>query len=235
MRISERDFLLVVLAMAAGSADGWSYFGLGHSFVANMTGNTVLIGLAIFQINGDVVHPFISLSFYCTGVLFATYLTRRIPPGDKWRKPISLALLVEAFLMTAAAVIWATRHHSMRSHFPGLNVLLAGVAFAIGIQSGAMLQLRIPGIVTTYITGTWTNLISGLVRRFASESKRLPGTVLEFEHRLFLQAGILAAYFVSAAITGWLFRSMPEAAGVLPAGCVLLVAIYAMFGHEVPR
>jgi uncharacterized membrane protein YoaK (UPF0700 family) len=40
VRRIERDLLLLLLAVAAGSADGWSYFGLGHAFVANMTGTT---------------------------------------------------------------------------------------------------------------------------------------------------------------------------------------------------
>ena len=48
----ERDVRLLILAASAGSADGWSYFGLGHAFVANMTGNTVLLGLAVFQLHG---------------------------------------------------------------------------------------------------------------------------------------------------------------------------------------
>ncbi|MGC2545046.1 MAG: DUF1275 family protein, partial [Silvibacterium sp.] len=61
MRSAERDFLLFLLAASAGSADGWSYLGLGHAFVANMTGNTVLTGIAVFQKGGDVFHPLLSL------------------------------------------------------------------------------------------------------------------------------------------------------------------------------
>jgi len=56
-----RDVRLLVLAASAGSADAWSYFGLGHAFVANMTGNTVMLGLAVFQDHGDLLHPAISL------------------------------------------------------------------------------------------------------------------------------------------------------------------------------
>ena len=55
MRSVERDVRLLILAASAGSADGWSYFGFGHAFVANMTGNTVLLGLAVFQNHGDVL------------------------------------------------------------------------------------------------------------------------------------------------------------------------------------
>ena len=57
MRSVERDLRLLILAASAGSADGWS-FGFGHAFVANMTGNTVLLGLAVskaygFQLRSD--------------------------------------------------------------------------------------------------------------------------------------------------------------------------------------
>ena len=57
----ERDVRLLMLAASAGSADGWSYFRLGHAFVANMIGNTVLLGLAVFQDHGDLLHPAIAL------------------------------------------------------------------------------------------------------------------------------------------------------------------------------
>jgi hypothetical protein len=35
----------------------------------------------------------------------------------------------------------------------------------MGIQSAAARALRVPGVTTTYITGTWTSLISGLIGR----------------------------------------------------------------------
>src|SRR3712207_7363631 len=46
---TERDAMLVMLALAAGCVDAAGYSGLGQIFVANMTGNTVLLGLAIGQ------------------------------------------------------------------------------------------------------------------------------------------------------------------------------------------
>jgi len=42
-----RNVLLLLLACVAGSVDAVSYVGLGHVFTANMTGNTVLLGLAL--------------------------------------------------------------------------------------------------------------------------------------------------------------------------------------------
>src|SRR3546814_12139426 len=42
-----RDGMLVLLAIAAGCVDAVSYLGLGEVLTAAMTGNTILLGLAI--------------------------------------------------------------------------------------------------------------------------------------------------------------------------------------------
>src|SRR5436189_5617045 len=44
-----RDAMLLALTWAAGSVDAISYLGLGQVFTAMMTGNTVLLGLALAQ------------------------------------------------------------------------------------------------------------------------------------------------------------------------------------------
>jgi uncharacterized membrane protein YoaK (UPF0700 family) len=229
MRQSERDVLLLILAVAAGSADGWSYFGLGHAFVANMTGNTVLLGTAVF-LERDLLHPFIALISYALGGALAAFLTRKVRQGSTWPRAVSWTLLLEGAILVASAVGWALvgRTGAMPGTTPGLNGLLACVGFAIGLQSGAMLQLKVPGVVTTYITGTWTNLMSGLVR-FATRGRKRPEEQrIEYEERLLMQGGILVAYFLSAIGTGLLFREARLAVGMLPAAAVLAVAAYGV-------
>ena len=111
---------------------------------------------------------------------------------------------------------------------PQFDVLLGCVGLAIGIQSGTMLQLRIPGVVTTYITGTWTNLISGLTR-FFTRGRHQPRTQkIEYEERMLMQGGVLCAYLLAAIATGLLFRYARPAVGLLPAISVLLVAMYGL-------
>lgn len=230
MRTTERDVLLFLLAVASGSADAWSYLGLGHAFVANMTGNTVLTGLAIFQKNGDVVHPLLALICYAFGAAAASFFTRKVREGAVWARAVTFTLLLEALIMAAAEAGWiAARLNAFPGTAPAppLTVLLCCVAFAIGLQSGAMLQLKIPGIVTTYITGTWTTLMSGIVQ-FARQRKReTPKQKIRFEERLLMQAGILAVYFLSAVLAGWLFQHRPMAVGAVCAACVMAVALYA--------
>lgn len=240
MRTAERDVLLFILAVSAGSADGWSYFGLGHSFVANMTGNTVLLGISVFQKNGDMLHPFLSLTSYAAGVAIASFLTRATRTGAVWSKAITLTLLFEACILAGSAAGWTALHRSIylpKEALPlYLDLLLSSVALAIGLQSGAMLRLKIPGIVTTYITGTWTTLMSGLVRLFTPGRPEEQLREKQFEERLWMQSGILAIYFLSAMLTGLLFRYVPQAVGALPASCVCVACLYgAVRGRHARR
>jgi uncharacterized membrane protein YoaK (UPF0700 family) len=228
VRLVERDVLLGVLAVSAGSADGWSFFGLGHAFVANMTGNTVFLGMSLFQRHGDHFHLITAVACYVAGVMTGSILTRNVQAESNenpWPRAVSRTLLLEATLLVFAEAGWATHLHltdSPRGALLPLDLLLGVVAFAIGLQSAAMVQLKIPGIVTTYITGTWTTLVSGLVR----VRSQAPGQKPEFEQRLMMQAAILTVYFLSAVLTGWLLRYIPAAAGALSAVSVLFVAIY---------
>jgi uncharacterized membrane protein YoaK (UPF0700 family) len=228
VRPIERDVLLCMLAACAGASDGWSYFGLGQAFVANMTGNTVLLGLAVFRIHGDFLHPLVSLACYAAGVVTGSLLTRNVQPqtnGSLWPRQVSRTLLLEAVLLICAEAGWLATHTSTMS-LPNHNLLLGCVAFAMGMQSAAMLQLKIPGIVTTYISGTWTTLFNGLTR-----IERQPlAERHQFESRLEMQAAVLGVYFLSAALTGCLFRYVPALVGALPALSALLVAIYGLRG-----
>jgi len=237
MRAGERDLLLMVLAATAGSADGWSYFGIGHAFVANMTGNTVLVGMAIFGHTGDLVHPLVAVICYLLGVALAAFLTRDVKAGGPWPRIIFATLLIEAILLIACEAGWVEILH-LETFDYGLielsyNLLLGALAFAVGLQSGAMLQLRIPGIVTTYITGTWTSLMSGLVRFASGKPSNPPRDRQTFEERLLMQGAVLAVYFLAAVLTGWILRNAPSAVGVLPAACALLAAILGLLhGQE---
>jgi uncharacterized membrane protein YoaK (UPF0700 family) len=232
MRPAERDILLLILAIASGSADGWSYFGLGHAFVANMTGNTVLCGLAVFT-HLDLLNPLVALCFYFLGTIAATFLTRHVPEGSLWHRAVSLTLLLEFAVMAVADFCWALFQlhgslHQPSAQNPLVHPLLALVAFGIGMQSGAMLRLRVPGIVTTYITGTWTTMASNLVKLRVREQHRPERDRIRFEERLAMQVGTLAFYFLSAVLTGWFLSRQPIAAGATPPIAVLCASVYGL-------
>jgi uncharacterized membrane protein YoaK (UPF0700 family) len=225
VRAAERDSLLFFLAITSGSADSWAFLGMRHAFVANMTGNTVLLGLGIFTAHGEVMYHLIALIFYVVGVAGGSFLTRGVKPGSIWSKSVSGALFLEALLLLSAEAGWLIVNSApapLTSY-----VLLSWIALGIGLQSGALLSLKLPGIITTYITGTWTTLVSGLVL-IGADQQRVPQNVNDFEQRLMLQIGFLAVYFASAVMSGWLYRNMPAFIGAISSIPVLVVAAYGI-------
>lgn len=223
MKASERDALLLLLAMGSGSADGWSFFGMGHAFVANMTGNTVLAGIAIFHTPTGLVRPLVALGGYLAGTAIGAVLNRNVRQEALWARSVSWTLLLESLLLFTAEGEWARAH----SH-PGPEMeiaMLACVAVAVGMQSGALIQLRIPGVITTYITGTWTTLVRGLTL-LATRQPRSKRDRTKLEERFELQAAVLGFYILAAALSGWTFRYQPELVGAVPATAVLLAGAY---------
>jgi uncharacterized membrane protein YoaK (UPF0700 family) len=130
--------LLLTLACVAGAVDAGSYQRL-HVFTANMTGNTVLAGLALGS--GEpwrARDPLTALLAFAVGVAFVRVLRR-----------VRAAFALEAAaLFTTAALL---------AHPPA--ALIAG-AFALGLQTGVTMQIA-PGSSTTYMSGTFSKFAAG--------------------------------------------------------------------------
>ena len=225
--------------MCAGACDGWSFLGFGEVFVANMTGNMVLMGISIFRphsnlfhtkamLSGQVVHPALALLAYAVGVAVASYVTGRTagrPQKVIWTRSVTLVIVAETVL--AGVAEWAWHAYRGGSHVP-LEALMALMAVCMGLQSGAMLQLRVPGVVTTYISGTLTLMVRGITRLATGEKLGERGGRAEYEDRLEVQAITLAVYLLSAILTGWLFQEAPKWVGMLPFTCLATVSVWSL-------
>lgn len=65
---SRSSAYLLALSLAAGVVDAVSYVGLGKVFTANMTGNTVLLGVALARgTGGDAARAAAALGGFCAG------------------------------------------------------------------------------------------------------------------------------------------------------------------------
>lgn len=239
MSRTERAVLLFLLAMSGGAADGWSFLGFGDVFVANMTGNTALLGISVFSPHISLVHsaaggrygvakPAIALAAYALGVAIASYVTgKRIPRAHNliWARSVTWLLTFEALCTIAVECAWYAYRGG--AHVP-VGALIAAMAVCMGLQSGAVLQLHIPGIVTTYITGTWTVMVRGVTRLATGERLEPHRSKAEFEERLEMQAVTLGLYLLSAVTTGWLFEEAPRFVGLFPVVCLVTVSVWAM-------
>jgi uncharacterized membrane protein YoaK (UPF0700 family) len=226
-----RDVLVVVLAATSGYIDAVSYLGLGRVFTSNMTGNTVLLGLALGQAQGvAALRSAVALAGYLGGVAGATLIVGREEGGKGspvWPTAVTTAVTVEGgvLLLFAAGSLLA------RSSASGLVYpLIAVAAIAMGIQSVAVRALGVSGVATTYITGTWTSLLSGLVAN-AHPSTCAPMTTTPAAtpalRVAYVQAAVLAVYVVAAVAGGVAEARWLLAAGALPVVMVALVAAIA--------
>jgi uncharacterized membrane protein YoaK (UPF0700 family) len=217
--------IAILLTFCSGATDVASFTRLGDVFASVMTGNIVLLGLAVAR--GSVslaAHTTVSIAGYVAGVTAGTraaWLHASVtgaprpqsrPTGSKdapWPPHITTAILMEFLLFAGVAAGW-----EITGSRPGgapQYLMLAGTACAIGIQASAVLDMDLPEVSTTYLTGTLTNLISTL----ASPGRR-PGL-----RRPLVLLGLASG----AALSGVLVAYAPAAVPALPLAALATVIV----------
>ena len=207
--------LLLGLALAAGYIDALSYLGLGRVFPANMTGNTVLLGIALAEQSGEgTLRSLLALAGFVGGALAATWIVQRGDANERWPRAVNWALGVEALVLGALAVGWTLTGAASDTAARALIVLSA---LAMGMQSAAVNRLEVTGVTTTYITGTLTHFASGLVDRARVQRSRVA------EHPALL-AAVWAVYLGGAALGALALVAQPTLAFALPVALVAAIA-----------
>lgn len=239
-----RDRLLLLLAAVAGYTDAFSYVALGGVFAANMTGSTVLLGISLAQRNWSfAARAGVALGGFLVGVVIGAVLTSRHHPGEIWPRAVTLALGVETLALATFSILGGL----LGTHDQhGSVYLLIGLAgCAMGIQSAAARALGVLDISTTYLTGTWVGLMSGLTRRLRAEvaaevaevasdappeqAGDAPMPSIAPQRR---DAFLLVVYFVAALLAGLLLVGATDTGvrlGLIPLAPVVgLVALVAL-------
>jgi uncharacterized membrane protein YoaK (UPF0700 family) len=168
------DAQLLALALVGGWVDAISYLALGKVFTANMTGNTVLLGVALARgTGGDGARAAVALGGFCLGAGLGVL---SIPPREEgWPRRARAALLIELLTLVALLVVWAAAGLASTRY-----ALIAIAGAGMGIQSAAVRASDIRGVNTTYMTSTLLNAIARLLQRArgapqAQEGPSLPG------------------------------------------------------------
>ncbi len=202
-----KNSMVLLLTGAAGYVDAVSYLALGRVFTANMTGNTVLLGLSVVLGDADGTgRALLALGGFLVGGVAGAWIAYRGPSEEGWPRGVTIALIVECVLLAALA--------NDRSEVLGVRVVLAAVA--MGIQSAAARRLDVLGVATTFVTGTLTSLVSLIARHgvLASASG----------HGKRLLAAVWVVYVVGAMAAGAATQLAADLALLAP---VLLVAVVA--------
>lgn len=222
-RIASRDVMLLVLTAAAGLVDAISYLEMGHVFTAMMTGNTVLLALAIGQ--GEVMAALrstLALVAFSVGAAGGAMVLQRGRARGEWPSIVTATLAIEAGALGIFALMWRVKGVAAPSDDPVILVLIALSGLAMGIQAAAVRHLGVPGVASTYITGTLTSLMAELVTGSATRHLRLLASVFLVYGAGALIGTVLQAQ--SSSLLAW-----------LPFVCVMAVVVNGLVHHREPR
>src|SRR5690349_17802453 len=90
-----RDLLLLVLAACGGGMDAIAYLRL-HAFIANVTGDTVLLGLGLGGRRFEALsHPATALATFALGAFVAAALGGKTDRNDPWPKQLAVPFAIE--------------------------------------------------------------------------------------------------------------------------------------------
>jgi uncharacterized membrane protein YoaK (UPF0700 family) len=236
-----RNTMVLVLTWTASGVDAISYLGLGHVFTANMTGNTVLLGLAIGQGQGlAALRSMVALAGFMAGVAGCALVLEAGQHRGEWPVSVTKAIFAEGVVLGVFTLTWHLGVHS------GVTIyaLIGLSAIAMGIQSAAIRHLKVPGIATTYITGTLTSMVAEFISWLyrwqlsplavdptgQSATLDVPGSRRHQGARL--QAAVLLIYVFAAVVSAFLQARNSSFVAYSPLLAVVLVVLNAYVRHR---
>jgi uncharacterized membrane protein YoaK (UPF0700 family) len=240
-RPQERILTLIAISLtfASGAMDVASFTRLGNVFTSVMTGNIVLLGLAIARHSLTLAsHTIVSIAGYITGVAGGTWIAHgfrvagaaadsgaagagaakgsaRADAGRASGLPghVGWALLAELILLGGLTVGWEIDGASPAGW--AQFCLLAVAAAAMGVQSSTVKYMGLSEVSTTYLTGTLTGLVSSLVS---------PKQATRDRARRF---GVLIGLATGATLSGLLIATVADAAPALPLAALVTCVFLA--------
>jgi uncharacterized membrane protein YoaK (UPF0700 family) len=198
-----REVPIVVLAFVAGFVDALSILGFGGVFASVMTGNTILLGLAIAR--GEPLSAILSaiaIAAYVGGLTTGLGIADSSPNRQDvtWSSGATKVFVSEFLLLFALAVIGVFIRKASISYY--LDVLIALAAMSMGMQSAGFYVLGVSSVSTTRLTSTYDKFVIDLFY-----SRRPPNSMSppkEKSHATL--SAIVVLVYLFAAIVGGLAR-----------------------------
>lgn len=190
--------------------DAIAFLALGGVFTSAMSGNTIVLGLAIGQGHfSSTLHAVTALLGYLTGVAGASLSLTESGRGSGW------TLGVEGIFIAAFTGLWL--YSGVPAGSLVIFVLIGLSAIAMGLQGGIGRAIGAPGIMTVIFTSTYTAIVSNLVERTLNDQRPL------LTNLAVRQLVAVAVYLGSAVIAGIIATHWRRLAPFLPLSAILIV------------
>lgn len=199
--------LMLALTFSTGVIDAVGYLGLDRVFTGNMTGNVVILGMALVGAEDlPVLGPLLALTGFMAGAALSGRVLKVASPG--WtRRTTMLFAIVVAVMLGVAALLFAIEEDL--SHPVGITITTV-LGMAMGIQAATARFIAVKDVTTVVVTSTITGLAADSVLgsgKRGGSLRRAAAVVL-----------ILAGASAGAALLKWHLG-----AGLLLAGTITLI------------
>jgi uncharacterized membrane protein YoaK (UPF0700 family) len=196
--------LMLALTFSTGIIDAVGYLGLDRVFTGNMTGNVVILGMALVGADGlPVLGPTIALIAFMTGALAAGRTLRTADAG--WSERTTTLLTTVTVILLGCAVTTLFLPDPLE---PVALAITGGLGAAMGVQAAAARHLAVKDVTTVVVTSTMTGLAADSwlgsraqqpwARRFLAILLILLGAAVG---ALALLAGLALGIFLSAILS----------------------------------
>lgn len=203
-----RSIALALLSFAAGSTDAMAFLTLGDVFTSAMSGNTILLGLALGQGRMSAVsHSLAAFVGYVAGAAGGALPLRTANHG------IERTLFVETLFLAASAGLWTVRGGPANATVVHGLIILSAVA--MGLQGAVGRAIRIAGIPTIVITSTLTAIVGTLAETMLARDRPIVAVPTR------LQLETFVVYLASAVAVGFAVSPVPAALPFVPLTAVL--------------
>jgi len=149
--------LMLALTFSTGVVDAVGYLGMGRVFTGNMTGNVVILGMALTGADGlSVVGPALALLGFLAGAALGGRVLRRA--GTAWTGHTTVLFgSVAAAVLGVAAMVQISHSH------PAMVTGTTLVATAMGVQAATARFIAVKDVTTVVVTSTLTGLAADSV------------------------------------------------------------------------
>lgn len=208
-------WLLMVLTFVTGVVDAVGFLALDRVFVGNMTGNIVILGMAVAGADDlPIVGPAIALVTFTLGAVLAGLFLRR--RRKEWGGAVTGLLVAGAVVLAGLSAAFAV---PAWTDSPSLELIASSLTAAVmGVQAAVARSLAVVDMTTVVVTSTLTS--------WASESLVEHGVKGMWNRRF----AAIAVIFAGALVGALLLAFGPTAPLLLAA---LLTAAVVTVGHRV--
>ena len=145
---------MLAMTFSTGVVDAVGYLGLDRVFTGNMTGNVVILAMALTGADGlPVIGPIIALVLFIAGAAIAGRTLKGLPAG--WSNRTTVLFAGVAVLIAAVVVVAFAAVHRPEWLTYGIT---GALGLAMGAQAGAARHIGVADVTTVVVTSTLVGL-----------------------------------------------------------------------------